>query len=79
MYASIWLWDLTQGLLIRRDITIQGTTLQAHFEDYKEVDGIKLPFTIRRSRPDFSFTYKFDEIKHNVPIDDAKFDKPAPQ
>jgi len=46
------------------------------FEDYKDVDGIKLPFTIRRSRQGFSFTHKFDDVKHNVPIDDSKSDKP---
>jgi hypothetical protein len=72
-------FDITSGLLIRRDTTIQGTTLQAYFEDYKEVAGVKLPFTIRRSRPDFSFTYRFNEISHNVAIDDTKFDKPTSQ
>ena len=35
--------------------------------------------TIRRSRPDFSFTYKFDEVKHNIAVEDSKFNKPAPQ
>ena len=72
-------FDAVSGLLIRRDTSIQGTTLQAYFEDYKDVGGVKLPLTIRRSRPDFSFTYKFSEISHNVTIDDAKFDKPTGQ
>jgi hypothetical protein len=26
---------------------------------------------------DFAFVIKLNEVKHNVPIDDAKFDKPA--
>lgn len=72
-------FDVGNGLLVRRDVTVQGTTLQTYFEDYKEVDGIKLPFTIRRSRPDFSFTYKIDEVKQNVTIEDAKFNKPVTQ
>lgn len=70
-------FDVSSGLLIRRDVTIRGTTLQTYFEDYKEVDGVKIPFTVRRSRADFSFSYKFDEVKHNVTIEDMKFNKPA--
>jgi hypothetical protein len=70
-------FDVRTGLLLRRDVTIQGITLQAYFEDYREVDRVKLPLTIRRSRPDFSWTYKFDEVKHNVSIEEAKFDMPA--
>lgn len=72
-------FEVVTGLLVRRDVTVQGTTLQACLEDYKEVDAIKLPFMIRRSRPDFSFTHKFDEVTHNIAIDDAKFNKPANQ
>lgn len=72
-------FDTQTGLLIRRDVTIQDVSLQAYFEDYREVDGIKLPFTIRRVRTDFSWTNKFDEVKHNVPIDESKFDMPTKQ
>lgn len=32
---------------------------------------------INWSRPGFTFTQKFDEIKHNVEIDDVRFEKPA--
>ena len=44
----------------------------------QEVDGVKLPFARRWSRPDFTFTQKFEEIKHNVTIDDVRFEKPIP-
>jgi hypothetical protein len=77
--AETMYFDVHTGLLIRRDVTIQGLLLQAYFEDYREADGIKLPFAIRRIRNDFSWTNKFDEIKHNVPIDEAKFDMPTKQ
>ncbi|HJZ67757.1 MAG TPA: hypothetical protein VKF81_06535, partial [Blastocatellia bacterium] len=70
-------FDVGSGLLVRRDVTLQGTTLQAYLEDYKDVDGIKVPFTIRRVRSDFSFTQKFDQVTHNIAIDDAKFSKPT--
>ena len=72
-------FDVGTGLLVRRDVTLQGTTIQGYLEDYREMDGVKLPFTIRRTRADFSFTYKFDEVIHNVAIEDAKFNKPASQ
>lgn len=63
---SRYYFDAETGLLLR-----QGNT---YFEDYREVDGVKLPFTIREdSLLGLSFVYKITEIKHNVPIDDAKF------
>jgi hypothetical protein len=36
-----------------------------------------LPFQIHQDIGGFAFTIKLTEVKHNVPIDDAKFDKPA--
>ena len=49
------------------------------FEDYRDVEGMKLPFTIRISAidPFYSSTRKFTEIKVNTPVDDSKFNKPA--
>jgi len=73
-------FDASIGLLIRQDITVgvapRESSIQVYFEDYREVDGIKLPFAIRRSRPDFTWVYKFDEIKLNVPVEETKFNKP---
>ena len=69
------------GLLIRQEMIVESpqgkTQLIVEFEDYREVDGVKLPFSRRWSPPGFTFTQKFDEIKHNVAIDDARFAKPA--
>ena len=52
---------------------------QTDFQDYKEVDGIKLPLTVTTSYLDdktHGTTRKYLEVKQNVPIDDAKFEKP---
>lgn len=75
-------FDAETGLLLRR-VVLTGTVLfpipeQTDFEDYREVDGVKLPFTIRTSNIDtfFSVTRKFTEIKNNVPLDDARFNPP---
>jgi hypothetical protein len=76
-------FDSETGLLIRRYVTFKtalGSIPEVtDFADYKEVDGLKLPFIISWSRPPFTSTQKLVEIKLNVPIDDAKFDMPAKQ
>jgi hypothetical protein len=76
-----WYFDTQTGLLIRSDAereTPEGKmAFETHFEDYKEVDGIKAPFTLRISNPAVSIVAKLQEVKHNVEIEDAKFNKPA--
>ena len=77
------LFDAETGLLLRR-ISYTRTMVgvipeQTDFEDYREVDGVKLPFTIRLATVDAGnpiSTRKFDEIKLNPPIDDSKFNAP---
>jgi hypothetical protein len=52
---------------------------QTDFQDYKEVSGVKMPFTVIVSYLDdktYGTTRKYIEVKHNVQIDDAKFEKP---
>ncbi|HEV7798318.1 MAG TPA: c-type cytochrome [Pyrinomonadaceae bacterium] len=75
-------FDTQTGLLVRR-ITSTPTIVglipeQVDYEDYRDVDGMKVPFTIRTTSIDsfFSSTRKFTEIKLNVPVDETKFNKP---
>jgi zinc protease len=76
-------FDTQSGLMLRMDVTQEGpqgkVPFEIYFENYKEVDGIKMPFLMRRNSPAISFTITLEEVKHNVPIDDAKFNKPAGQ
>jgi photosynthetic reaction center cytochrome c subunit len=74
-------FDAQTGLLLRI-VTVEDTALgllptQLDFEDYRAVDGVKLPFRIKSSTPERTITIQFDEVKLNVPVDDAKFAKPA--
>ncbi|HEX8180219.1 MAG TPA: c-type cytochrome [Pyrinomonadaceae bacterium] len=78
-------FDRETGLLLRR-LTLTETVLnplpeQIDFEDYRDVDGVKVPFTIMSSNIDtyYSSTRKFTDIKHNVPVDDARFQMPPPK
>ncbi len=74
-------FDVESGLLLRK-LVLYKTALGnipeiTDFEDYKTTDGVKMPFTIRWSRPPYTSTQKFAEIKQNVPVDESKFDLPA--
>jgi hypothetical protein len=51
--------------------------MRSTFEDFKEVDGVKLPFSVRQTTPDFDYVIRYSDIKYNVPIDDSKFEKPG--
>jgi len=42
------------------------------------VDGVKLPFTLRRLGENGGSILRVKETRQNVPIDDAKFNKPSP-
>src|SRR6266545_8418837 len=75
-------FDMQTGMLLRR-ITSTPTIVgiipeQVDYDDYREVDGLKLPFTIRTTSIDsfYNSTRKFTEIKLNVPVDETKFNKP---
>jgi hypothetical protein len=78
-----WYFAAQTGLLIRMDTPYSsddGTSfLQTVFEDYRDVDGVKIPFVWRQTSPDFDYFIKFTEIQNNVPIDDSKFAKPMGQ
>jgi zinc protease len=81
--AETWYFDATTGLLARIDAereSPQGkASVQVFQEDYKDVDGVKVPFSMRIVSSAFTIIIKFDEVKHNVAIDETKFNKPVAQ
>lgn len=46
--------------------------------DYREVDGLKLPFKLTSSSTVQSFTVVVSRVEHNVAVDDTLFAKPEP-
>lgn len=74
-------FDATSGLLVRHDAereTDQGKmAIEIYYEDYKDVDGVKVAHTMKQVTPMFSMTIKTTEVKTNVTVDDAKFAKPS--
>ena len=74
-------FDVENGLLLRWDMARRrpkrGTVfVKVHFEDYRQVAGVKVPFKLRFAFESFNFNVKVDELQHNVAIDDAIFRKP---
>ncbi len=75
-------FDKETGLLARRVVTtdtpIGVDSEQTDYDDYREVEGVKVPHTIRTSYLDnfYSSTRKFNEIKHNGQVDEAQFKLP---
>jgi hypothetical protein len=57
-----------------------GTPMEAtlRLSDYKKVDGIMVPHKIEMVEPaQAAFVMTFTSVKHNEPVDDSKFAKPA--
>ena len=74
-------FDKGNGLLLRWDMVRRNPRrgnvfVKVHLDDYREVDGLKVPFKVRLAFESFSVTLRLDQLKHNVPIEDAMFEKP---
>jgi len=75
-------FDVQDGLLLRWDMVRKdpkrgNVFVKVHLEDYREVDGVKIPFNVRFAFESFDVTVKMDEVQHNVDIPDSFFIKPG--
>ncbi len=70
------------GLLVRLvrfvDTPVGRVPTQIDYADYRDVGGIKLPFKWTATWTDGQSTAELTEIQTNVPIDAARFARPAP-
>ena len=75
-------FDRQSGLLLRElrygSSPIGRIPTQIDFADYRDVNGIKLPFRITFAWLDGRDSIVLNQIATNVPIDAAKFGRPAP-
>jgi hypothetical protein len=75
-------FDQQTGLLLRELryglSPIGRVPTQIDFADYRDVNGIKLPFRITYAWLDGRDAIVLNEIRTNVPVDDTKFGRPAP-
>jgi hypothetical protein len=51
---------------------------RSDYSDYREVAGVKLPFKWTLTWLDGRSVYTLSEVKANVRIDPARFNRPAP-
>ena len=75
-------FDSKTGLLVRQvrytDTKVGLSATQVDYEDYRDVAGVKMPFKWTTSWLDGQTVFTATQIQPNVPIDAAKFGKPAP-
>jgi outer membrane lipoprotein-sorting protein len=72
-------FDASSGLLLRMirytENPLGRMPVQIDYADYRDVNGVKIPFRWTLSRPNGRFTIQLSEVK-NVPVDDSKFAMP---
>jgi photosynthetic reaction center cytochrome c subunit len=75
-------FDGQSGLLVRlvryAETPLGLMPTQIDYADYRDAGGVKIPFRWTLARPGGRFTIQVSDVKENVPVDDAKFAKPAP-
>jgi hypothetical protein len=77
-----YFFDAETGLLARivtlTDALLNNLPEQIDLEDYRDVDGAKIPFVVRVSAIDTfnSYTRTVTEVRHGVPVEDKLFDMP---
>jgi hypothetical protein len=74
-------FDTESGLLMRvvrySDSPLGLDPTEIDYADYREVDGVKIPFSWTIKRSWSKAIMRIEEIKQNVAIDDAEFEKPS--
>jgi photosynthetic reaction center cytochrome c subunit len=74
-------FDKDSGLLVREvryaQTPVGRYPTQVDYADFREADGIKIPYRWTIARPGGSFTIQVSEVQQNVPVEDSKFEKPA--
>ena len=79
--AAKFYFDKNSGYLLRilryTKTPLGQNPTQIDYEDYREQAGVKAPFRFMISRPNSRLAAQIEEVQLNVPIDDAKFARPA--
>jgi photosynthetic reaction center cytochrome c subunit len=74
--------DKESGLLLRliryAETPLGRNPTQIDYADYRDANGVKMPFRWTLARPRNRFTIQVEQVQQNVPLDDAKFVPPPP-
>jgi photosynthetic reaction center cytochrome c subunit len=70
-------FDRESGLLLRQlrfgSSPVGLNPTQIDYDDYKTFDGVQVPLHLVITRPNRTLNIRLFQVKHNVPVDDAKF------
>jgi len=75
--------DTKSFMVVKTIITVNVPQLNrpidqvVEFSDYRDVDGIKIPYTTKSTNPLQTITATLNDVKHNTEIDDSVFSKPT--
>jgi outer membrane lipoprotein-sorting protein len=74
-------FDQESGLLVRlikdTETALGKLPTQIDYGDYKETEGVKIPYRWTLTRPNGSFTIRVEQVQQNVAIDEKLFEPPA--
>jgi tetratricopeptide (TPR) repeat protein len=74
-------FDEESGLLVRVMIFDESplgvNPVQIEYGDYREVEGVKVPYLLTFTEPGSSYSIQIAEVRQNVPIAAGKFARPS--
>jgi photosynthetic reaction center cytochrome c subunit len=72
-------FDEQTGLLMRylryTEVPLGFTPVRIDYADYRDVDGVKIPFRRTQTRPSGRSIVQIDTVQQNIPIDESKFSR----
>jgi hypothetical protein len=82
-----WFLDQETFLVVRKEVVSEKTEGESrfaayerprswHYDDYRPVEGVMMPFWVYVEEPIFAREYIFDTIEANLPLDDELFAPP---
>lgn len=74
-------FDAASGLLIRVTVVRESegsqVTVENYLDDYRDVDGVKVPHRLIQVQPQFRIITQVTEVRNNAPVEEAVFAKPV--
>lgn len=69
-------FDTNSFLLLREDRRLEEGMVKISYGDYRKVNDVMLPFSIKEETPGQTLSITFDEYKLNAPLEDSLFKNP---
>ena len=66
--------DVQTYLPVRVNTVSNSEAVEVYLDDWREVDGVKYPFSLSQTFSKLTLVFNVTEIKHNVPIDARMFE-----